>query len=491
MARTTVLTIPRPPLGLRDRIRVGRNFSLLAALIVLAVAYGELIPFRFSAVQSAPAATGVFAQLDWGENSGADILVNVLLFVPVGLLMTLHFVAGSRRWGPAILAGSLFAAILGGGLECLQIYLPVRVASGTDMFNNALGGLSGALLAPSFYRTWHRARKQLGHYLILFPHQVAWWVLVFILCLTALAPFDFSLSPARLAQSFKQAQWWPLLGTAPSFLATQEINAWTAILDVIRHAGMFAALAYVGACGLRERGESRLVSTLVTLRRTTTLVLCLEAAQFLTASHVFELLDVLAGCVGAVAGVWLAALIGGLSRSDDQLAPAKRYRIAVGLAVAAWATVEVLASLHSTLLSQGSPVDSIVWLPFVSEFYRPAHLAFAALGGLFLKYAAFSCLILLLLRRSAGVILRGSVVLLVFAWAILMEFVRSVGGGGTVGTSGPLLAAAAAMLSVAGFAWAARVADHARRRLCSASVTAKSAADTRYPAPNLPADAPA
>lgn len=77
-----------------------------------------------------------------------DIIVNLLGFVPFGLLayLCLDPKAGSRRWaalGFAILAGASLSLLI----EGVQVWLPNRVSSALDVACNTLGSIIGALLA--------------------------------------------------------------------------------------------------------------------------------------------------------------------------------------------------------------------------------------------------------------------------------------------------------------------------------------------------------
>jgi VanZ family protein len=75
-----------------------------------------------------------------------DAIVNVLAYVPLGLLLALtlreHF--GALRSGFFAILGALALSL---ALEFLQLYLPSRTSSNVDLLTNTLGGLLGALFA--------------------------------------------------------------------------------------------------------------------------------------------------------------------------------------------------------------------------------------------------------------------------------------------------------------------------------------------------------
>ncbi len=79
--------------------------------------------------------------LGWGEfrQGWIEFPANVLLFVPMGLLLTLLV---RRPW-----SGALVAVLLSVCAELVQTLLPARVASLRDVIANALGAVIGAGMA--------------------------------------------------------------------------------------------------------------------------------------------------------------------------------------------------------------------------------------------------------------------------------------------------------------------------------------------------------
>lgn len=75
-----------------------------------------------------------------------DLISNLLGYAPLGFLLTLALTRPGRRAVAALLAVVL-AALLSFSLECLQSYLPLRVASNLDLALNVAGALLGALCA--------------------------------------------------------------------------------------------------------------------------------------------------------------------------------------------------------------------------------------------------------------------------------------------------------------------------------------------------------
>ncbi len=126
----------------------GRQHSLLAWLALgygVLVIYGSLFPLS----DWQTPATGRFAFLlppYEGRPIYSDILLNILVYMPLGLLLALRL---RPRFGfaCAVLAATLLGGLLSLAMEALQMSLPGRVSSVMDLATNAGGSLLGALLA--------------------------------------------------------------------------------------------------------------------------------------------------------------------------------------------------------------------------------------------------------------------------------------------------------------------------------------------------------
>jgi VanZ family protein len=117
----------------------------LALATVLLILYGSLYPFRFSALGD----TGfweLLRSLSFQRTSRSDIVANLLLYVPLGLCLTLAWPARWRRltaFGWAVGAGVLLSLTV----ELLQVHAPARVSSLNDVLLNGAGTAAGAVLA--------------------------------------------------------------------------------------------------------------------------------------------------------------------------------------------------------------------------------------------------------------------------------------------------------------------------------------------------------
>ena len=82
----------------------------------------------------------------------ADLIANVVLFVPVGFLLTL--LAG--RWWIGLVGGAALSA----AAETVQLFLPHRVASILDVATNSAGCAAGVLVAVLLRGLYRLVRRQ-------------------------------------------------------------------------------------------------------------------------------------------------------------------------------------------------------------------------------------------------------------------------------------------------------------------------------------------
>jgi len=115
-------------------------------LFVILISYGSLYPFQFSG-DILPSAE----LLSWLTNysyrtTRADIVANIILFIPYGFVAIM---AVSNSYRQLFYAGLLFiaGAFLAFLLQYLQFYLPARIPAVSDAWLNSLGIIIGMLLA--------------------------------------------------------------------------------------------------------------------------------------------------------------------------------------------------------------------------------------------------------------------------------------------------------------------------------------------------------
>ena len=129
-----------------------RRFRGAALTWLVLLAYASLYPFAPLRETSWDLVAGAFARPRYITTF--DTVVNVLAYMPLGLIMTLLFrESGASRAG-AIARAFAFGATFSFAMEAFQLFIPGRVSSVYDLFANSAGTLIGALaFADPFYST--------------------------------------------------------------------------------------------------------------------------------------------------------------------------------------------------------------------------------------------------------------------------------------------------------------------------------------------------
>lgn len=160
-----------PPIVPRRAGQPGSPLARTSLLVyVVLLIYGSLSPWSgWRALGVNPFA---FIGAPWPAYvTGFDLALNVLAYVPLGLLLALTLYPRARGL-PAILTATALAVGVSVLIETLQNYLPARIASNLDVLTNvagaALGAWAGAALAPALIeggrlqqarRRWFRRRS--------------------------------------------------------------------------------------------------------------------------------------------------------------------------------------------------------------------------------------------------------------------------------------------------------------------------------------------
>ena len=112
----------------------------LMLVVVVLVFYGSLFPFHYQSHEPAWADLSLLFTGTGKRSSLSDLIGNVLLFLPYGLLMA------SSRMGGRVGSGLVAGAALAGLVQYLQFWFPDRDPSGLDAATNVLGILLGMVV---------------------------------------------------------------------------------------------------------------------------------------------------------------------------------------------------------------------------------------------------------------------------------------------------------------------------------------------------------
>lgn len=149
--------------------------ELEAIVLVMAlVLYGSLYPFVLVPHEAAWSDWRALLLEPMARTSITDVVGNVLLFMPYGVLLARpYFKPAVIRW---LLIGSVFAL----GVQYLQFWIASREPSGTDALFNVVGILAGLLSGGVIGRPIHlltHARLERPHFLHLATGLMALWLL--------------------------------------------------------------------------------------------------------------------------------------------------------------------------------------------------------------------------------------------------------------------------------------------------------------------------
>ena len=144
------IPINSPPA--RSLSRRSRLAKYLAVAYTLLVAYASLYPF--APWRPLGANPFVFLFDPWPRfYSAADVALNVVGYMPLGLLVSLSALAHTTSRKAVVLA-TLLGAFISLCMESTQTYLPLRVPSNLDLLSNGLGALAGAFLGITAGKRW-------------------------------------------------------------------------------------------------------------------------------------------------------------------------------------------------------------------------------------------------------------------------------------------------------------------------------------------------
>ncbi|TFW03517.1 hypothetical protein E4K72_12410 [Oxalobacteraceae bacterium OM1] len=146
---------PTPPSAGAEAF-AARNVSTFARVGLLMYAflivYASLYPFSGWRSIGLPPWAFLFQPLPYYW-TGFDVVTNLIGYFPFGMLAVLALYPGLRG-APAALVVCLGGALLSGGMEAVQTYLPTRVSSNLDFFTNSAGACLGALAAVPLSRAF-------------------------------------------------------------------------------------------------------------------------------------------------------------------------------------------------------------------------------------------------------------------------------------------------------------------------------------------------
>ncbi len=336
------------------------NHGLLVITLgyVALVLYLSLIPFNFQPPPWDEWLERALAMRYYGTPINGLADWHVLFLIPAGFLFA--SVINAYSWGtlprPAVAVGGfLVAALLAFGIEVLQITVPMRTSSLTDVVAGALGGALGAAVWwGAGRRLWNLVESATARSSGRRGFEALLWIYLLLYAVLALFPFDFAVTPAALGDVWARGNqhWWIREGCGGWGRCAGE-----AALDVV------AALPIGLLLALRVARARR--SLLLALLLGLVLGLVVEGLQLFSRSGITEGVSVVMRGIGVVLGAKLYVVI--RNRPRWLVAPELRWWALIltplYLAFTMYLT-GVFAAEWNTAAAVGAELERLRFLPF-------------------------------------------------------------------------------------------------------------------------------
>ncbi len=195
----------------------------LALIYALLVVHASLYPF-WPWREPTGLTPGWLSGLPWPRYWGPfDQWVNVLGYLPMGLLAFAAVVRSGGRERAGLLLATVGLSALSYALESLQYFLPSRVPSLADWLLNSAGGLLGGLLGWALHRLgglqrWHGWRERW-----FLPHSAAALALLALWPIGLLFPAPLPLGLGQLLPRLRELSESALAGTPWELAAAVEL----------------------------------------------------------------------------------------------------------------------------------------------------------------------------------------------------------------------------------------------------------------------------
>ena len=125
---------------------------LLLAIVVALLLYGTLSPFHFHARPGHPFLFMLHALPPRFDRNGVrDAVLNVAMFLPLGVAAFLTFAGHFRRNAAAVLT-IIHASAFSLAIELAQYYIPSRYSSAVDWLWNTVGAIAGVAVGAVFQK---------------------------------------------------------------------------------------------------------------------------------------------------------------------------------------------------------------------------------------------------------------------------------------------------------------------------------------------------
>jgi VanZ family protein len=446
------------------RFLVRRYVELLTILALLFVLQTGLVPFDFQSAADQVGAGNFFSSAT-SRLTLPDVISNIFLYVPLGMLLHWSLARRLHRIPATGLIAMALAAATSGLVEWLQAYSAARVSSVIDLSSNVIGAAVGVSLSLTCRRIVPQlvgaAIAELQHR----PQALMLKAYCLVLVVFAAIPFSFSFDTVRLKQAVRSANLIPFQAIAyddavmAGLLPKSAVNARAQLrwLNMRRWSRWtvecisFTVLAWLALTVLRDdyRFGTR-ASVAFVMYLGGAFALALTLLQLPIVSRACDVTDVLFRWIGVVLGLvargWYLRRLGtGPARALDDF---HRRAAKIGIAMLA-CYILYIGAIPFEFGGRGGGVKASIMsdslLPFFAYYVARFDLMMSDAMQKFASYAVFAALLAFCWSRRGD----GKVDARVFAVAaagvslsVYVEFVQAFIPVRVPSLTDPILAAA-------------------------------------------------
>ncbi len=392
-----------------------RWVECLAGLYLLFILQSTVVPFDFDLNRSDLSASSLYV-ITTGWSYWPDIVANIFLYLPFGVLLHWSWVRSLRRLLVAVSPAVLIALIVSLGTEWIQAYSPSRVSSLVDVAANAVGATLGVCVSIAGGWSGPRFKQFLRSDFRLHPGECLLKVYCLLLVLFALVPFGILLDGPRLRQAFRESTLIPFEQSIAHQRKAQDardrddehmhaverfnqMNLWT------RWAAEFASFVVLvwllNPVLFRDYQFSRTTTNALTWWIAGGLALGLSVLQLPVLSRGFHVTDILMRLTGAAVGIftrwWFiermeVAAVGAPSAQDRLWFRFAKFGCgATFIYIMIGGLIPFIVDTRERLLSRAILTEN--FLPFFSYFRARFDLAMGDLIGKAASYVVFAALL--------------------------------------------------------------------------------------------------
>nr|WP_319491245.1 VanZ family protein [uncultured Desulfobacter sp.] len=288
----------------QNSFRTHKNllFGLGAGYTVLLI-YASLMPFDFS-LGSGWRTQYKFFWNYWpfsigARISGSDVLSNLILYTPLGWMITVRLKLSNFNSAVALAASGIICSSISFFIEILQMATVSRVASGSDWLLNTISGISGSFFGLVIgKKEWISGIDWVKTSWIKNPEIIAALMIAGLMAADALSPFMPTILLKQVGRNLKQS----LFSLNSGF----AVHPWHWWLFKVGIAYLCLTLLFSSCLGNKSRFLRLIQSVLIA----GLFCLVLEVGKVFIVSRYFNAANVVSGWMGCICALGIGLLFG-------------------------------------------------------------------------------------------------------------------------------------------------------------------------------------